>query len=152
MSVKTALILIFVSAAGFAVADQAVYDTKLENGWSNWSWASVSISSKAMQVHAKKAWEGLYFHHDDLSSAGFKSVSLNVYGGPKGGQKLFLHSTVKGKASKEQFFFSVPPARWTHIDVPVAKIGLKGQTFDGFWIQSEKPSTYQIAGVTLKSR
>ena len=130
-----------------AAADQSVYSGKLENGWQNWSWAKVKLG-KTISVDSKD-WQGVYFHHAAMKST-FKSVTFRVDGGKAGGQRLQLRATVNGKPLKEAFLPVLKPG-WTTITVQFKSLGLTGQVFDGFWIQAQKATTYQVADVVLKS-
>jgi hypothetical protein len=147
-AVITFATLIVVAIAG---ADQAVYTSKLENGWGDWSWAKVSKSGRTLSV-ASKAWQGLFFHHTDQKSSGFKSISFNVIATTKEPLKLFVHSVTSKGPSKEAFFVEAPTKKVLHVEVPIAKVGLTGQSFSGFWIQSEKMATYKVTDVSLKTK
>jgi hypothetical protein len=141
----------FLAAATLAAADQAVYTTKLENGWKDWSWAKVVKSGKKLSVNAK-SWQGLYFHHDDQPSSNFKSVSFTVDPGPSN-QQLFVHATIKGKPLKAQKILTAPANRVLKATVKFSDLGLTNEKFDGFWIQaSNKPATFVVTDVVLHGR
>ena len=69
------LLPIFCCPAGSAHAqtDQSVYSDALDNGWQNWSWATVNLSnsrpvqsgSASISVTAGP-YQALYLHHDRL--------------------------------------------------------------------------------------
>ncbi len=145
------LMLSTIATSGFA--DQSVYSTKLDNGWSDWSWAKVTKSGPMINVVVRKDWEGLYFHHDDQSSKGFAAISFKVFGGKKGGQRLQVMATIKHKPlTAAEYLSPLPAGKWITITVPVAKLGLKGQAFDGFWVQAQKAGSYQVTTVLLKTK
>lgn len=134
------------AAASLAVpafADQNLYDDSLQNGWSNWSWATTNLASTspvhggadAISVQAG-AYQALYLHHDAQAASGFTALRFWINGGPAGGQKLQVQATLGG-ASQPAYTLPAPAANtWTLVTIPLSALGVTTQTnFDGFWIQ-----------------
>ena len=126
-----------------AFADQSVYDDSLQNGWSNYSWATVDFAS-ASPVHGgadaisvqSGAYQALYLHHDAQPAAGFTALTFWINGGPTGGQRLQVQATLGGVA-QPAYGLPAPAANtWTLVSIPLSALGVTTQTnFDGFWIQ-----------------
>src|SRR5512137_621025 len=82
------------------VAVQDIYTDALALGWSNWSWATVDLQATA-PVHSGSrsiavtygAWQGLYLHYAELSTAGFTYLRFFIHGGSAGGQRLNAYAT-----------------------------------------------------------
>jgi len=78
-----------------AQSNQTIYDDSLENGWANWSWATVNLTnagpvhtgSKSISVTAG-AWQALYFSHNAFDPSTFTNVSFWVNG--QAGQTYML--------------------------------------------------------------
>jgi len=147
---KSILTAVFLAFALPVFADQSVYSDKLDNGWQDWSWAKVTKSGKTITVTAKKAWEGLAFHHAPQKSSEFSAVTFKVSGGATGGQRLQLRALVGKTPLKEAFLPALAPGKWTTVTIPMKNLGLTGQAFEGFWVQAQKPCTFQVQGVAFK--
>ena len=154
------------AAASLAVpafADQNLYDDSLQNGWSNWSWATTNLAS-ASPVHGGAdaisvqagAYQALYLHHDAQAASGFTALRFWINGGPAGGQKLQVQATLGG-ASQPAYALPAPQANtWTLVTIPLSALGVTTQTnFDGFWIQDVSGQSvnpvYFIDDVTLST-
>ena len=95
-----------------ATALQDIYTDALAAGWSNWSWATVNLQATA-PVHSGSrsiavtygAWQGLYLHYPELSTAGFTSLRFFIHGGSAGGQHLNVYAahTVNGSDQNGPF-------------------------------------------------
>ena len=84
-----------------ATAAQDIYTDTLAPGWSNWSWATVDLQATA-PVHSGShsiavtygAWQGLYLHYPELSTAGVSHLRFFIHGGSSGGQRLLQVANV----------------------------------------------------------
>src|SRR5258708_6639126 len=91
------------SSKAFAQSNQAVYTDGLNNGWQNWSWASVNLSNNA-PVHSGSAsisvnagpYQALYLHHAAFDSSVYASLVFWINGGPTGGQFLHVPAELNG--------------------------------------------------------
>jgi alpha-N-arabinofuranosidase len=131
-----------------AQSNLIAYDDALENGWQNWSWATVNFSntqtvqsgSDSIAVSAG-AWQALYLHHDGLDANLYTSLVFWINGGASGGQLLQVAATLNGTA---QTYFTLPALTktWQQITIPLASLGVQGNpNWDGFWIQDRSGTT-----------
>ena len=96
-----------------AQTGQSIYTDSLQNGWENWSWATVNLSN-ANPVHAGStsisvnsgAWQAFYLHHAAFSTSGYTNLSFWIHGGTFGGQRLQVQALVNGTA---QTAYVLPP-------------------------------------------
>src|SRR5260370_26366656 len=96
------------SSKAFAQSNQAVYTDGLNNGWQNWSWASVNLSNNA-PVHSGSAsislnagpYQALYLHHAAFDSSIYTSLGFWINGGPPAGHTPSGHSKSKGRARRQ---------------------------------------------------
>ena len=85
---KFIMLAIVSSMSGIALADSSVYNDSLQNGWANWSWATVNFNSitpvhlgtKSISVNAA-ANQALYLHHDPLSLNDYQGIRVWINGG-----------------------------------------------------------------------
>jgi len=124
--------------------EQTAYDDMLDNGWQNWSWASVNLANLSpvqsglfsISVQEQNAYDGFYLHHAPQDGALYSTVSFWIHGGSTGGQQLALVGTANGVA---QASYAIPPPlanAWQLVTVPLSAlgVGVRGD-FDGFFIQ-----------------
>src|SRR6266496_3434411 len=86
-----------------AQADQAIYSDSLQNGWVDWSWATVNIGNSS-PVHAGASsisvsstnWEALYLHHAAFDGSIYTNITFWVNGGSTGGQSVQVQATRGG--------------------------------------------------------
>ncbi|HET7500961.1 MAG TPA: hypothetical protein VFK02_08165 [Kofleriaceae bacterium] len=141
--------LVFAVSAGLADTARAendftVYDDALRGSWENWSWASVDLASTAVvrsgttsiAVNASP-FSALWFRHVSFDSSGFGSVSFWINGGPTGGQRLHVASTLND--SGQPGGVDIPPLvanTWQQVTIPLASLGAANvPSFSGFWLQ-----------------
>lgn len=138
-----------------AQTDQTVYDDSLENGWANWSWATVDLGSTAT-VHSgstaiavtASAWSALSLRHDPFDTTGYGNLTFWINGGATGGQKLHVVATLNDAGQSSGVDIGPLAANtWQQITIPLASLGASGvSNFTGFWIQewtgSDQPTFY----------
>lgn len=125
-------------ALSAAAQDQFIYREGLENGWQNWSWATVNTASTTAHEGTKSisvtagAWEALYLAHDAFDSSGFTSITFWIRGGTPAGN-VVLRGLLSGK---EQTAYSIHPnSTWQQVTVTLAALGVANKLdLDGFWI------------------
>ncbi len=130
-----------------AGADQVIYDGALENGWQNWSWASVNFLNTAPVYTGSYSisvsctnFSALYLHATAFDSSGFTNLSFWINGG-LGGQPLQVQVTSNGLSLSQNFQFSAPTNAWQKITIPLSSLGASSlASMDGFWIQSRTGS------------
>ena len=160
-SVRITVSLLLATAQGRAQSSQAIYDDSLQNGWQNWSWASVSLSN-TNPVHAGTqsisvtagAWQALYFHNNPFDPAGFTKLTIWTHGGTSGGQLLQVQAVSGGGAvAPGQSLAPLAANSWQQISIPVSTLLPPGQsTIDGFWLQDRSGTaqpTFYVDDISL---
>ena len=143
-SFRIGLLSLWCAAQSRAQTIQAIYDDALQNGWQNWSWASVSLSN-TNPVHAGTqsisvtagAWQALYFEHAAFDPAGFTNLTFWIHGGSSGGQQLQVQAVSGGSAvASGQSLAPLAANSWQQINIPISALVPSGQGgIDGFWLQ-----------------
>jgi hypothetical protein len=126
-------------------ADQSVYTDSLQNGWQNWSWATVNLAtnppvhggSSAISVSSTN-WQALYLYHSAQSGTAFSNLTFWVNGG-SGGQVVRVQATRSGSAQTNVAVLAPLPANsWRQEIIPLSSLGVAtAPDFDGFWLQVE---------------
>ncbi len=125
-----------------AQVSQYVYSDSLQNGWENWSWATVNLSNTAVvqsgttsaSVSSNAAWQAIYFHHAPFSTSGFTGITFWIHGG--GGGQLLQVNAVSGGNPLAPYNLQPLTNSWQQVTIPLTALGLgSGSTMEGFWIQ-----------------
>jgi len=129
------------AAPAAAVAPVVVYDTALQAGWQNWSWAKTELSievagsaRKPIKVEAGP-WQALYLHHDGFKTAGYQKLHMLIQGSAPDGQVRIM-ALVGGKPVGEGKQLALGNSGWTRVVTPLATLGVEDQTIDGIWVQN----------------
>lgn len=127
-----------------AQTDHALFGEALENGWQNWSWATVSVGdatvahagTKSIKVTIAGAWEALYLAHGALDTTPFTALSFWIHGGTSGGQRLNVQALLGGKATGAVVPLDPLPANvWKNVVIPLASLGVaNAPNLDGIWL------------------
>ena len=143
-----AMLCCLIAGEARAQSNLTVYDDALENGWQNWSWATVNFNntqtvqsgSDSIAVSAG-AWQALYLHHDALDASLYTNLVFWINGGAAGGQLLQVAATLNGTV---QTYYTLPALTktWQQITIPLASLGVQNNpNWDGFWIQDRSGAT-----------
>lgn len=142
--------------------NKVIYDDQLENGWLNWSWASVNMSNTSL-VHGGSdsisatagAYQALYLDSPDFSTAPYSSLDFWINGGSAGGQRLQVQATLGGAAQTAYALPALEANTWVEIRIPLSVLGAaNASNFDGFWIQDAtggSQPTFYVDDITLLS-
>jgi hypothetical protein len=133
------------------VVDVSVYSDELDNGWQNWSWATVDLANTS-PVHSGAdsiavnagAWTALFFHNSGVSASAYTNISFWIDGGAAGGQLLLLQAVdADGSGVGSGVNLAPLPANsWTQVVVSLGALGAADDpTFAGFWIQDRTGTT-----------
>jgi hypothetical protein len=151
-----------------ATAAQDIYTDALAPGWSNWSWATVDLQAAA-PVHSGSrsiavtysAWQGLYLHYPELSTAGFTYLRFFIHGGSAGDQWLNVYATYPVNGSDQNGPSVAVPSptanAWSEVRITLADLGVANASLTGLvWQDSTggaQPTLYidDIALVTDES-
>ncbi|HUA37091.1 MAG TPA: glycoside hydrolase family 44 protein [Candidatus Sulfopaludibacter sp.] len=147
-------------------ADQIVYDDKLENGWQNWSWATVNLAntspvhsgSDSISVTASNTptnWQALYLEISAMNSSGFTNLTFWINGGSAGGQQVQGQGLLNGSAQSAVQIGPLTANSWRQVNVSLSALGVANQpNFTGLWLQAEGGSlvpTFYVDDITLQS-
>src|SRR5262245_53800202 len=134
-----------------AASPQTIYDDSLQNGWQNWSWATVNLSASS-PVHGGSSsisvssvnWQALYLHHAPQNSSPWTNLTFWINGGPTGGQVIQVQGT-RNMIAQTNHITVLPPLTantWVPIAVPLSQIDVSNVVdFDGFWLQVQNSGT-----------
>jgi hypothetical protein len=157
------LLLAFVG--NFAArADQIIYTDSLQNGWQNWSWATVNLANTS-PVHAGSdsisvsagANQAVYVHAAAaFDPSAYTNLTFWINGGASGGQLLQVQATYGGSAVNSGIQLAALGGNsWQQINAPMSSLIPPGQTqIDGFWIQDRTGTTqpiFYVDDITLQS-
>jgi hypothetical protein len=150
-SVCAVLIGFFCVLSARAQANQTIYTDSLQNGWENWSWATVNLNNPnparggaaSASVNAG-AWQAFYLHHAAFSTAGYASLNFWIHGGTTGGQRFQVQATVGGAAQTAVVLPNLAANAWQQVMIPLASLGVASANIDGFWIQDLSGTTQPV--------
>ena len=132
-----------------AQTDQPIYTDSLQNGWVNYSWATVNLSNTSpthsgtasASVNAA-AYQAIYLHHNSFSTANYTNLSFWIHGGTGGGQQLQVNATSGGSPLTAYNLAPLTANSWQQITISLASLGFSSSsTMDGFWIQDRSGTT-----------
>lgn len=148
-----------------ARADQIIYSDSLQNGWENWSWATVNLAntspvhsgSDSISVTASNTptdWQALYLEIPAMDVSSYTNLTFWVNGG-SGGQAAQVQALLSGSPQTAIQIGPLPANQWAQINCSMTALGVANQTdFTGFWIQAEGPSTvptFYVDDISLQS-
>ncbi len=146
--------------AANAQSDLTLYDDTLENGWQNWSWATVDLANTTT-VHSGTdsiavtpgAWAALYLHHTAIDTHGYQNLTFWINGGSAGGQIIHLSGLLSDTAQSPMTIGPLAANTWQQIVVPLSALGVGDQTsLTGFWWQDGTGSglpTFYVDDIVL---
>lgn len=159
-------LLLFALAVQFTTqADQVIYTDSLQNGWQNWSWASVNLANTS-PVHSgadsisvtannnPTNWQALYLHSAALDVSSYTNLAFWVNGG-SGGQSVQVQAILNSSPQTAVQIGPLPTNQWKQINCSLTALGVANQpNFTGFWLQAEGGSpvpTFYVDDITLQS-
>jgi hypothetical protein len=145
-------------------ADQIIYNDALQNGWQNYSWATVNFANPS-PVHSGSdsisvtcsPWSGLFFGYPAFNPSSYTNLSFWINGGPAGGQYVQVQAVTSGGAAVAAGLALGPLAAntWVHINASSSVLCPAGNTqINGFCIQEDKGNslpTFYVDDVSLQS-
>ena len=149
-----------------ARADQIIYDDALENGWANWSWATVNFAntslvhsgSHSISVTASNTptdWQALYLNVAAMDSSQFTNLVFWINGGTNGGQQVQVQGILGSTPQSPVQIGPLFPNSWQQVTLSMSALGVANQAnFTGFWLQAEGGSvvpTFYVDDVVLQS-
>ena len=155
-----------------AATNQVIYAGTLENGWQNWSWATVDLSNTSPMYSGNDsisvtagAYSALYLHNGNAgqwSPTVFNTLTFWINGGTAGGQELSLigltQNPTNSAADVAALTVNLPPLAantWTEIQTPLASLGVADNpAFSAIWIYNSTGSAdpvFYVADIELTS-
>ena len=107
-------------------ADQIIYSDSLQNGWQNWSWATVNLANTS-PVHSGSdsisvtcsAYSALYFENTAFDPSVYTNFSFWINGGSSGGQNVQVQAIYNGAAVGSGLSLGPLVANiWVHVNAP----------------------------------
>ncbi|MFO1477330.1 MAG: glycoside hydrolase family 9 protein [Verrucomicrobiota bacterium] len=138
----------------------AVYTDSLQNGWSDWGWAThnyantTPVHSGANSVSVTAGgYEALYIARAAFNSGNYSNLDFWINGGTGGGQQLQVTGHAGGASQSTASIPALAANTWQHISIPLASLGVASRSdFDGFWIQNSTGSaiaTFYVDDIVL---
>lgn len=144
-----------------AQTNLVVYDDALQNGWQNWSWATVNLNNSS-PVHGGTHsisvtagnWSALYFDVSAMSTSQITNLSFWINGGSSGGQTVQVQAILGSSAQTAVALDALPKNAWRQINLSMSALGVaNAQNFTGFWIQAATGAslpTFYVDDVVLQ--
>jgi hypothetical protein len=167
--VSICLAAITLARCAAAQSNQILYDYALENGWQNYSWASVNFantspvysSTDSIAVTYTGAYQGLFLYHTNMSTVGYASLTFWINGGSVSGRSINIAGNRNGggqaAVALNQFISggTVAANTWSLVTVPLSALGVANVSdFTGFWLQEAAGTaqpTYYVDAITLQA-
>jgi Glycoside hydrolase family 44 len=136
--------------AARAQTNEVIYSSSLQNGWQNWSWASVNLActSPVLTGYADSIsvsctnYTALYLHQSPADSTPFTNLTFWLNGGASGGQVLSVTGTLNGGNQTVYTLPALAANTWTQFTVSLASMGVADSAdFDGIWIWNDNGIT-----------
>ncbi len=143
-----------------AKADEIIYDDALENGWQNWSWATVNLANTS-PVHSgsysisvtSTNWQALYLSVAAMDTSLFTNLTFWINGGASGGQQVQVQGRLGTNSQSPVQIEPLPTNSWRQVTLSMSALGVSNQpNFTGFWIQVEANSpvpTFYVDDISL---
>lgn len=121
-----------------AQSSLTVYTDNLVNGFDDWSWVGTRNLANTSPVHSgtnsisasANYWEGLSFHHADLSTSLYTNFTFWANGGAGGGQRLQINVDFSSGPSGPTYALPValPTNAWQQFTIPLTTLGAANVT------------------------
>ena len=159
------LLLVFVAVCE-SHADQLIYSNSLQNGWQNWSWATVNLantspvhsSPNSISVTANNSpsdWQALYLSIPAMDASPFTNLTFWINGGAAGGQAVVVQGSLSDAPQPGIEIGPLPTNAWKQINLSMTALGVANQpNFTGFWLLAEGNSpvpTFYVDDIVLQS-
>jgi alpha-N-arabinofuranosidase len=131
------------------VNGMSLYQDGLNNGWNNWSWASVNTGN-ASPVHSGASSiavtadgnEALYLQHAALPTDAYSSLEFWLHGGATGGQTLKVIALRGDVAQPPVVIGPLVPGEWQEFSIPLAQLGVANvPDLTAIWLQEHSGTT-----------
>jgi hypothetical protein len=157
---RVPLVLLSLTIGDRLCADQTIYTDSLQNGWVDYSWATVSFTNTTQHHSGSDSisvsstyYQALYLHHSAQPGNLFNNLTFWINGGT-GGQSVQVQVTINGVAQTAVTLAALPAGSWRQDTISLSSLGVAGANFDGFWMQvnnSGTAPTFYVDDITLTS-
>lgn len=156
-----ALTSVSLSFGAQAQDDQIIYDDARENGWQDYSWATIDYSNPnpvhsgthSISVTDPTAnYQAVYLHHTAQNTALYASMRFWVYVTATNPTPLSVQALRNGDPQAAFVPGNLMQNNWTQVTIPLATLGVSNVAdFDGFWIQNNTGAaqTWYVDDVSL---
>ncbi len=144
-----------------AQTTQVVYADSLQNGWQNWSWATVDLAStqrvqagtRAVAVSAVN-WQAFYLESSaPIDPTVFTGVTFWINGGTAGGQIVQVQGTISSSGQTPVTLAPLPTDAWRQVSIPLSALGFTtGSLLEGIWFQiptTQTVPTYYVDSIAF---
>ena len=127
-----------------------IYDDARQNGWVDYSWATVNFSNNS-PVHGgsnsisildttSTDYKALYVHHAAFNPSSYQSLNFWIYPTVAGDNRIQVAGLLNGNVTAETFklsFLAGQVGQWQQVTIPLATLGVANNAaFDGIWFQN----------------
>jgi hypothetical protein len=144
-----------------AQGNELVYSNSLQNGWADWSWATVNYGctnpvlagfTESISVSCA-GYTALYLHQTPSDSTPYANLTFWLNGGSAGGQPIGVTGTLNEVSQSVVPLQALPANTWKEYTVSLASIGVADEPdFDGIWIwntNADAISTFYVGEIEL---
>ncbi len=143
--------------------DLIAYDDALENGWQDYSWATVNYantrpvhsgSDSINVVDSTTSYEALYLDHDPFDSSPYQSLTFWIYPTEAATDQIAVYGTINGNQGAPQTltFTTAQTGAWQQVTISLSSLGVASNSdFDGIIIQNYtgNPQTFYVDDMRL---
>jgi hypothetical protein len=131
-----------------AASNLVIYDDTLENGFQDYSWATVNfqnpspVYSGSDSISVTAAQYTALWLYDNFSSAPYASLNFRINGGPAGASGLQVMGVTNSNYSA---IYNLPPLAantWVQFNIPLSALGVSNiANCQGFWFYANNLGT-----------
>ena len=118
-----------------AQTNSSIYSDGLQNGFQNWSWGNVNVTS-TNPVHSgtyaisynDAPWNAISFWHADFNPAPFTNLTFWANGGTNGGQIVQIYLQYGTNSGPACLLPALPANTWRQFNFPFKTLGVAGVT------------------------
>jgi hypothetical protein len=133
---------------GARAQDMVIYDDARQNGWDNWSWATVNFANTS-PVHSginsisvvdpTTSYQALFLHHAPFNPSSYQSLGFRIYPTTSGNNRVQVSGRL-GANTAGVFNLGFTPGevgQWKQVTIPLTTLGVAGNAaFEGIVFQN----------------
>jgi hypothetical protein len=129
------LLLLGWQFTALAQTNSSIYSDELDNGFQNWSWGNVNVTS-TNPVHSgtyaisynDAPWNAISFWHADFNPAPFTNLTFWANGGTNGGQIVQIYLQHGTNSAPAYQLPALPANTWRQFNLSFPTLGVAGVT------------------------